>query len=433
MSSVTREQRQVNGKALLSDAIAAGEEALAQMVVRRLNELLLMAVTYLLGRQWYERRAGLAPWDEMKGNCTRCKSHSVRRFSRNGYRPRSLLTPVGWIEFLLPRVRCVCGGSVQFELEGLIRPYQRISDGVDEEIRHWYSLGLSLRQLEREVERSRLGPLGRHTLMNRLHQVTHLPEQKRPSPVPPVLQVDAIWATQLVPTGGTYRDRKGRNRAKKGRIKRPILLAMGIWPEQGYAEILAWTLGDSEDEDAWSSFLSQLEAAGIRGETGLEILIHDGGSGLCAALQTVYFGALHQRCLFHKLRNITKAIQLPEGLSRPERSRRRKAILKQIRSIWEAKRYDTLLRRYLNVVRSLRDTQPNVVAALRRDFRHTVAYYALLERFPNWHVRHLRTTSRLERFNRNLRRRLRSAAAFHSDQGIIAVITQEIALFNQPV
>jgi hypothetical protein len=45
MRSVTREQRQVNGKALLSDAIAAGEEALAQMVVRRLNELLLMAVT----------------------------------------------------------------------------------------------------------------------------------------------------------------------------------------------------------------------------------------------------------------------------------------------------------------------------------------------------------------------------------------------------
>jgi hypothetical protein len=83
MNSVTREQRQINGKALLSDAIAAGEEALAQTVVRRLNELLLMAVTYLLGRQSYERRAGLTPWDVMKGNCARCKSHSVRRFNRN--------------------------------------------------------------------------------------------------------------------------------------------------------------------------------------------------------------------------------------------------------------------------------------------------------------------------------------------------------------
>jgi hypothetical protein len=36
----------------------------------------------------------------------------------------------------------------------------------------------------------------------------------------------------------------------------------------------------------------------------------------------------------------------------------------------------------------------------------------------------------VRRFNCNLRLRLRSAAAFHSDHGIIAVITQEIALFN---
>ncbi|MBX3001653.1 MAG: hypothetical protein KF893_24230 [Caldilineaceae bacterium] len=35
-----------------------------------------------------------------------------------------------------------------------MRPYQRIRDGADEEIRHWYKLGLSLRQLEREAPRT---------------------------------------------------------------------------------------------------------------------------------------------------------------------------------------------------------------------------------------------------------------------------------------
>ena len=207
---------------------------------------------------------------------------------------------------------------------------------------------------------------------------------------------------------------------------------MGVWPEEDYAEILAWALGDSEDEEAWRTFLSHLEEAGVRGETGLQLLIHDGGPGLCAALQNVYFGALHQRCLFHKLRNIAKAIQLPEGLSRQERSRRRRAIFKQFRSIWEAKRYDTALRRYLKVVRTWRDSQPKAVATLRRDFRQTVAYFYVLDRFPDWQTRHLRTTSRLERFNRTLRRRFRDAAAFHSDDGITAVISHEIALFNHP-
>lgn len=433
MSSVTRERRQVKGDVLLSDAIEAGREALGQRVVGRLNELLVMTVTYLLGRQAYERRAHLAAWDEMAGRCVRCQSHQVRRFSRNGYRPRSLLTPVGWVEFLLPRVRCECGGSVRLGWDGLVRPYQRISDAVDDEIRHWYRLGLSLRQLEREVARSWLGPLGRRTLLDRVHQVATVPEGKRPSPVPPLVQVDAIWATQVLPTKGTYLDRKGRKRAKKGRFKRPILVAMGIWPEQDYAEILAWTLADSEDTEAWTAFLSELEAAGIRGEGGLALLIHDGGAGLCGALQTVHFAALTQRCLFHKLRNIARAIQLPEGLSRPERSRRRRAILKPIRAIWEARRYATVLRRYLAVVRALRDTQPKVVATLRRHFRHTVAFYAIRERFPHWQTRHLRTTSRLERFNRTVRRRLRAAGAFHSDEGLCAAFAQEVALFHHPI
>ena len=430
MKSVMGERRQVNGGELLAEAIAAGEAALRQTVIERLNEVLVMAITHLLRREFYVRRSEVMSFEEMAGRCVKCKSHQVAHFSRNGFRPRSLLTPVGWIEFLLPRVRCDCGGSVELGLEGLVRPYQRISDGVDEEIRHWYSLGLSLRQLEREVGRSHLGPLGRRTLLQRLHQLTEMPTRSRPTPVPPVLQVDAIWATQVLPTEGTYRDRKGRIRPKKGRFKRPLLLALGVWPEEDYVEILAWTLADNENEETWAAFFSELESAGIRGETGLELLIHDGGAGLCAALRTVHFGALSQRCLFHKLRNIAKAIQLPEGLSRQERSRQRKTIMKQICAIWEAQRYATLLRRYLKVVRALRDTQPKAIATLRRDFRHTIAYYSILERFPHWQTRHLRTTSRLERINRRLRRRLRAAGTFHSDQGILAMLTQEIALFN---
>jgi len=45
------EKGEVTGEALLSEAIAAGEEALAQRMVQRINELLVMAATYLLGRK----------------------------------------------------------------------------------------------------------------------------------------------------------------------------------------------------------------------------------------------------------------------------------------------------------------------------------------------------------------------------------------------
>ena len=185
-----------------------------------------------------------------------------------------------------------------------------------------------------------------------------------------MLQVDAIWVTQLVPTGTYHRDAKGRRRPDKKRIKRPIFIALGVWPDSDRAEVLAWHLADREDEGAWLAFLSDLEAAGICGANGLELIIHDGGAGLCAAFNRVHFGAAEQRCLFHKLRNLYHAIRVSgENLTRQEQRRQRKAIFRDFHHIWQAKRLATVLQRYRHVVRHYRLTQPEAVHCLRTDFR----------------------------------------------------------------
>jgi hypothetical protein len=309
-------------------------------------------------------------------------------------------------------------------------PYQRLSPQVDQQIQRWGSLCLSLRQMQQELAHTFIGVLGLRTLLTRLHQCQNLNPTADPTEVPPILQVDAIWLTQLRPTGKVRRDAKGRLRAVKGRYKRPLFIALGLWPETGRCEILAWQLGEGETAEAWTAFLSQLEAQGFRGEKGLELIIHDGGGGLCAALQTVHFAAADQRCLFHKLRNIAQAIRLPEELSTQERKRRKKAILKEFQAIWEARRYRTALRRYLRVCRHYRHTQPEAVATLRRDFRATLTYYQLEKQHPSWARQYLRTISHLERCNRRLRRRIRAASAYHSDQGIMAMTAQEASLLH---
>jgi transposase-like protein len=133
---------------------------------------------------------------------------------------------------------------------------------------------------------------------------------------------------------------------------------MGVWPDTDRCEVLGWQLGMSEDSDEWVDFLSILEEQGFRRENGLKLIIHDGGSGLCSALRTVYFGADYQRCLFHKLRNLYNAIRVPDNLTPKQGRRYRKAIFKKFHAIWQAHRYDTALRRYLKVVRTYRDSQP---------------------------------------------------------------------------
>lgn len=420
----------VKARLQLETALLEAEATLQRTIALRVTTLLVAIVQHILGRRYHRRRSEVPERLRREGRCCRCGSKVSQRFSRNGFRERCLLTRWGPLAIHLPRVRCECGGSVQIDFGGLLRPYQRIWDDVDRQIERWGALAISLRQMRRELEHMHIGPLSLRTLNQRLHQLIDLEPEHDAEDVPPILQLDAIWATVLRPNGRVRRDRKGRKRPVKGRCKCPIFIAMGVWPEGDRCEILLWRLGTGENAEDWVQFLSLLEAQGIRGENGLKLIIHDGGAGLCSALQTVWFDAPLQRCLFHKLRNIYKSLRAPEELTPKQRRRRYKAIFKDFRLIWEARRYQTVLRRYLRVVRQYRHSQPEAVATLRRDFRATVAYYHVEQQFPSWDRKHLRTSSRLERFNRRIRRRLRAANAYHSDQGVLAMVTQETHEFH---
>ena len=426
MASIARERGGVKAKAVFAAALAETQAELVKRLGEAVGKGLDANIETMLGRSAYVRREEIAPWVEVKAVCHRCKCRQSQRFLRNGHRRHTVLTLWGEVKVWVQRLVCVCGGSVQLEMDGWLRPYQRIGDDVEERIRRMGALRLSLREMQAELERLHLPPLALRTLNQRLQQIATPGTAPTPTGTPPVVQVDALWVTQLVPTGTYHRDAKGRRRPDKKRIKRPIFIALGVWPETGQAEVLA----PAEDTAAWLAFLSELEAMGVRGENGLELIIHDGGVGLCAALNIVHFAAAEQRCLFHKLRNLYNAIRVADdSLSRKEQHRARKAIFRDFHHIWQAKRLATVLQRYRHVVQRYRLTQPEAVRCLRTDFRATVAYFAVHERHPDWDITHLRTTSRLERFNRCLRRRTRAAAAYHSDAGLRAMVAQEVAAF----
>jgi transposase-like protein len=428
MRSVLPEQRRVNGHDLIGGAIAAAQRNLLAQIGQAIGERLQAASEHVLGRGRYERRGQVSYRLEQTRACPKCRGVQSQRFSRNGSRPRQLLTCWGEVPLRWPRFLCECGGSITLDMTDGLRPYQRIGDDVDAQIQRWGALSLSLRQMQRELAQSYIGVLGQRTLLERLHRLQALTPGADEMRTPPILQIDAIWFSQLCPTGQWRRDRKGRLRPVKSRRKRCLLIALGIWPASDEQAVLAWTIADSEDETTWLAFLSQLETQGVCSAQGLELIIHDGGSGLCSALQTVYFGAAEQRCLFHKLRNIWDAIQGPDDLPARQRQRYRRAIFRDFVAIFQPQQRHTILRRALHVVQKYRLSQPKAVAALRRDFSATLAYFTVLERHPTWARAYLRTTSRLERFNRRIRRRIRSANAYHSDAGVQAMMAQEVDL-----
>jgi hypothetical protein len=300
MPSLLPDRRTVNGGKMLHDTIDEIHAYLGRLMSQRLNLRLSAAVDHLLGRGRYDRRAAVPDAWEQSGRGQRCGSHRCDHFSRNGHRLRTLGLLDYVLSLALPRVVCQCGGSVQLDFAGLLRPYQRLGAAIDAQIQRWGAMSISLREVQAELAHSAVGPLGLRTINERLHQLQELTPDLAADQVPPILQIDAIWYTQLLPTGETRPDSQGRQRAVKKGQKRPILIAMGMWPETGRREILAWEVGQSEDAAAWVHFLGRLEEQGLRGANGLKLVIHDGGSGLCAALQTVDLDAAEQRCLFHK-------------------------------------------------------------------------------------------------------------------------------------
>src|SRR5512139_603128 len=324
----------VKAKALFEVALDEAVQTLCQTIGTRLSALLVAIVGHVVGRGYHVRRVHVPKRLRREGRCCHCGTSQSRRFSRNGVRPRQpLLTVWGEVPIELPRVRCECGGSVKIDFGDLLRPHQRTGDDVDVLIQRWGGMAVSLRQMRKELAHMRIGPLALRTLNERLHQLAALDPHREAQDVPSILQVDAIWVTLLRPNGEVRRDRKGRMRPVKGRMKVPVLIAMGLWPESDRCEILLWRLGKSESAEEWVKFLEILEAQGIRGQNGLQLIIHDGGKGLCSALQTVWFDAEQQRCLFHKLRNIYRAIRLPENLSDKQGRRHRKKVLHDFRQI----------------------------------------------------------------------------------------------------
>jgi len=408
-----------NGNAVLETFLDELNEGCRRLLEHKLNQQLAAEASAWLGRELHQRRATL---DRRGGQarCQRCGSPRRRDFSRNGHRRRQLQTLLGGVEVWYPRAVCRCGGSVTLPLK-LLQPYQRFWDDIDGQIAQWAEWGISLRQMQASLSDTLASAVGirrLNTCVQNLRQATRTPLRS----VAPILLLDAIWVTVLRPTGERRRDRRGRRgrlRPVKRKHKVPLLVALGVWPS-GQWEVLDWLIGEQEDYASWEALLLRLEARGVYRQRGLQLIVHDGNSGLRAALKQIYPQVPQQRCLFHKLRNLWQAITLPEPMDKTQARQYKRALLTAVRAIFYAADQAEAERLRDLFCCQWATTQPTLVATLCRDWDETVAFFTVHARFPDWPLARLRTTSLLERVNRLLRRLFRAAGAFHSNAGLCA-------------
>jgi transposase-like protein len=387
--------------------------------------LLREEVQALLGREWHkwgDRTEGV----KVNACCNKCQRKQRGWFRRNGGYRRSLVTEGLVIDFRVPRLRCACGGTVDVSFSVFV-PHERLSDELAERLREAVALGLTLRQAGVVTAPANGGPLAKSTIDERVLEVSRLVEAFHKAPlevVPAVVLLDGIWMKVMEPTGERFVDARGRDRPRMRRKKTGLLVAYGVDPATGEWWVLDWERAEQEDQASWERLLERLRQRGLSEEKGLRLIVSDGSEGLASALDMVHLGAgvRHQRCVFHKLRNVGKAVKAALAESKEDKSKERQRVVKEAAAIYAGKDRAEIMWRREGFVAKWQEKEPEAVATLLRDFEKTIVYLEVLDaaraRGETWAVHYLRTTSALERLNRSLRRMVRQVVLFHSDAGL---------------
>jgi transposase-like protein len=411
------------------------DQGIIALVLEVIQQALVEEVSRLLGRAKGERR-DLGDRTTVEACCNQCGSHYRSQFYRAGFYLRGLLSLAAWGRIRVPRVSCSeCGGMVDFEFLHLV-PYGRVWFDLEERARELAAMCVSLRDGVRVLSWQNGQQVCLATVngwvnkAGELAQAFHVGELER---IPGVVMLDGVWLKVLEPTGEKFVDKRGRQRDRLRKRKFPLLVAYGLDPVSGQRWILDWQKGKEEDLESWRTLLRRLQSRGLSAGRGLKLFVHDGSLGLGKALELVFFGdgVEHQRCVFHKLQNVKRDVVGEEGMSAKERTQRRKEVLGEAAQVYRGKGEGEIRQRFEEFRAKWQGKEPKAVETLARDFEQTLVYLKVLDkarrRGEDWKVECLRTTSPLERVQRDFRQKARQAVLFHSEKGVDANIQLVIA------
>ncbi len=306
----------------------------------------------------------------------------------------------------------------------ILEKYQRF--WLDAPHRAIFGSGLSrsLHQLSQEWAATVGASVGLRTINERINQLEARLAQVHYEPisrVPAVIQFDGIWLSMQTQHDRIHEDSRKRKRHRKSGKRIVVLVALGLGTDGSRKRhILDWEVAEKEEKAAWERLVQRLWERGVKLETGLQVIVRDGSEGLEQALDYVYGSALvQQRCIFHKLRNFSDKCV---GLDREGK----KSLLEQAAAVYQATSPPEAQARLAAFGEQWRSTQLQAVATFEREFEQTTRYYSL-----EGMVREVvRTTSLLERTNRELRRKFRKVGCFSSPRGAEVAVYIQVTRLN---
>lgn len=292
-----------------------------------------------------------------------------RKGHRNGYKPRTLITRVGTLNLLVPQDRDGTFSTSLFER------YQRSEKALVATLMQMYLQGVSTRKVAKVTEEL-CGRNFSSQLVSKLAKELDLEltawRERRLEGEYPYLIVDARYE-------------KVRDNHKV--VSQGVLIVSGVSSE-GYREILAVEIADTENETTWTNLFKDLKRRGVK---GVLLVVSDDHKGIKAATSRQFQGAAWQRCQCHFSKNMLDIA--PKAL---------KGTLKaELHAIYDAADLDMARRLLAETIARWETIRPEVARKLDEEAEDVLACF----HFPQEHRRRIRTTNSLERLNQEIKRR----------------------------
>ena len=309
---------------------------------------------------------------------------------RNGHYERQLRTRVGCISLNICRDR---DGTFQPQLFGR---YQRNEKALVLAIIEMYLKGVSTRKIEPileelcglEISKSQVSELSKG-IEAEIQEWKNRPLEEAYR----YLFVDALV-------------HKVRENGKV--VSKACLVGIGV-REDGYREVIACGVADSESEQTWGTFFKELKERGLR---GLELVISDDHAGLTKAIGIHFQGTQWQRCQVHFMRNFLSSFSKTE------------------QSFWAEKLKDLFSAPELEQARERAKALSELLRAKKKEkqanwIEENIEECLSVYSFPKEHRRKLRTTNVAERFNLEIRRRTKVIGVFPGIESLMRILVSE--------
>jgi putative transposase len=363
-------------KAISEILFGDSKELITGFVIKSAEKILQEALEYevgeFLGRQWYTH---CAPGDKFKGY-------------RNGYQDKHYKTAEGIMEIRKPRVRA---NEEAYESR-ILDKLGSIEDKLNKIALESYVRGLSTRDIESTFIDDIGEPLLSRSSVSKL--AADLYKEYEEFSQRDLSKIDVVYLF----IDGVYEAvrRYTRNQG--------ILCAWAITSD-GRKELLSLMAADSESTESYSMFFEDMLKRGLRQPL---LVVSDGSTALISAITHSFPKADRQRCIAHKLRNLS--VKVPRS-EQKQINRRAKEVYyaadKATADVLAARFIDDYAQQYPSMVKCFTDDLQACLTQLK---------------YPEGHRIHIRTTNLIERAFVEEKRRTKIIPQHQNERGAIGLV-----------